>query len=242
MKLLIDTEWAVFAQDLSPEKELELYRAILNFPNSDCSLKCWSKIKPILETGMIKYFNKINNLKKGGITEHIKNKTDIGSDTERNTDSVPIRTPNGNINNNINNNIQENKKDLQDKAIAQARDFEDDFMEFWAAYTPVKCDDGKFVSKGDKKPTMEKYISLRKAGANHGAIMKGLQNYLSFCAANNSLTCGALVFLNQRRWQREYEQAIIAVPPKNKSLSGEIQTNAILTDFIKNNQEENKCK
>ena len=60
MKILINTDWADFAADLSKEQQLELFWAIMDYPNRECSLKCWDKIKPILEKGKISYFNKLS--------------------------------------------------------------------------------------------------------------------------------------------------------------------------------------
>ena len=45
MKLLIDTEWASFIEDLPVEKQLEFFWAVFDFGNRPCSLKCWSKIE-----------------------------------------------------------------------------------------------------------------------------------------------------------------------------------------------------
>lgn len=79
MKLLIDTEWATFIEDLSTDKQLEFFWAVFDYGNHKCSLKCWKKIQPLLEKGKIKYFNKLNNLKQ--------------YKTERDTESVPEREP-----------------------------------------------------------------------------------------------------------------------------------------------------
>lgn len=63
MKILIDTEWATFIEDLPVEKQLEFFWAVFDFGNRECSLKCWSKIQPILQKGKIGYYNKLKNLK-----------------------------------------------------------------------------------------------------------------------------------------------------------------------------------
>lgn len=82
MKLLIDTNWAAFIEDLPVEKQLEFFWAIFDY-GRDCSLKCWSKIQPELERGKIKYYNRLNNLKQYN-TERVSE-----SDTESESESVP---------------------------------------------------------------------------------------------------------------------------------------------------------
>lgn len=50
MKLFIDTEWHDMIQDLSPDKQVEIMRAILAFPNGNSDTHIWNKIiKPQLE-------------------------------------------------------------------------------------------------------------------------------------------------------------------------------------------------
>lgn len=92
-------------------------------------------------------------------------------------------------------------------------DFEKKFEEFWQAYTPIRCD-GRVVDKGSKKTAKEKYINLLKKGTNHNDIINGLEKYIRHCQANNQLTCGATVFLNQERWRNDYDTTIPAGNPK----------------------------
>lgn len=97
MKILIDTEWATFIEDLPTEKQLEFFWAVFDYSNRDCSLRCWKKIQPILEKGKIGYFNKIKKLKQFADTD-----TDTTPDT--NTDTVAVRgSVSVNKNKNINN-------------------------------------------------------------------------------------------------------------------------------------------
>jgi len=119
-----------------------------------------------------------------------------------------------NIYNIYNNPIQD--KTRQDKTIpplSPPDDMEKKFEEFWQAYTPIRCD-GRVVDKGSKKTAKEKYINLLKKGTNHNDIINGLEKYLKHCQANNQLTCGATVFLNQERWRNDYDNAIPAGNPK----------------------------
>lgn len=85
MKILIDTDWAVFIEDLPTEKQLEFFWAIFDYGNRECSLKCWSKVQPILEKGKIGYYNRLKKLKQYA--------TDTGSDTntDTDTDTVAVR-------------------------------------------------------------------------------------------------------------------------------------------------------
>ena len=72
MKLLIDTEWATFIEDLPVEKQLEFFWAVFDFGNRPCSLKCWSKIEPVLEKGRVGYYNKLRHLKQFSGTDTVR--------------------------------------------------------------------------------------------------------------------------------------------------------------------------
>lgn len=89
MKLLIDTNWATFVEDLSQEKQLEFFWAIFDYGNRDCSLKCWSKIAPLLEKGKIKYYNRLNNLKQFNTERESESVSE--SESESVTESEPER-------------------------------------------------------------------------------------------------------------------------------------------------------
>jgi len=89
MKLLIDTDWATFVEDLSQEKQLEFFWAIFDYGNHDCSLKCWSKIAPLLEKGKIKYYNRLNNLKQFNTEREPESVSE--SESESVTESEPER-------------------------------------------------------------------------------------------------------------------------------------------------------
>jgi biotin operon repressor len=98
--------------------------------------------------------------------------------------------------NNIDNKLT-NKKDIY---ISQ-------FNEFWSIYMPVKCN-GRFVDKGSKKTAFEKFIKILEKGENYEDIIRGTKEYINHCRANNQLTCGATVFLNQERWKCDYSATI----------------------------------
>lgn len=87
MKLLIDTDWATFVEDLSQEKQLEFFWAIFDYGNHDCSLKCWSKIAPLLEKGKIKYYNRLNNLKQFNTERESESVSESATESESERES-----------------------------------------------------------------------------------------------------------------------------------------------------------
>lgn len=104
MKLLIDTEWAAFIEDLPVEKQLEFFWAVFDFGNRPCSLKCWSKIEPVLEKGRVGYYNKLRHLKQFSGTDTVSDSvsgtvSDSGTDTVRGSVSniIHSRTTGSNI-------------------------------------------------------------------------------------------------------------------------------------------------
>lgn len=89
-------------------------------------------------------------------------------------------------------------------------EIEQEFEDFWKAYTPVKTD-GRVVDKGSKKMSLAKYKLARKH-ATKQEIMEGLQKYIQHCIQNRILTCGVPVFLNQERWKNEYGMSVLTKP------------------------------
>ncbi len=83
------------------------------------------------------------------------------------------------------------------------------FEAFWREYIPVECD-GRVVGKGSKQEAEKKFLKILKEGEDYENIMRGLRNYLQFCRRNNQLTCGATVFLNQKRWADDYNTTTIS--------------------------------
>lgn len=96
---------------------------------------------------------------------------------------------------------------------------DDDFDRFWAAYTPVRCSDGRVVPKGSKKETRAKFDKYIKAGVKADDIIVGAKKYLASCQANDRLSCGATVFLNQERWKDDWSAQGIQATRKAKSIS-----------------------
>lgn len=81
------------------------------------------------------------------------------------------------------------------------------FEDFWKLYTPVKSSDGHFVSKGNKQCCMKKFDKLIEEGVKYETIISGLEKYLTYCRENGHCSCGAEVFLNQRRFENDYSQS-----------------------------------
>ena len=80
------------------------------------------------------------------------------------------------------------------------------FEEFWKLYTPIVSRDGRFVSKGNKKSCLARFNKILKEGIEYATIINGLKNYLNYCTENGVCSCGAEVFLNQRRWENDYSR------------------------------------
>ena len=101
------------------------------------------------------------------------------------------------------------------------KEIDEKFEEFWGYYTPIKCE-GRFVAKGSKAEARKKFGSLLKSGVRFVDIMGGLRAYLAYCRDNNALSCGATVFLNQRRWEDDYTGAVSARGSPNITPKGSV--------------------
>lgn len=105
----------------------------------------------------------------------------------------PYALPKKNLGENENENVNDNINDSN-------------FNIFWNYYTPVKSNDGHFVAKGNKKSCKEKFMKLINNGEKYETIIRGLEQYLKYCQTNGICSCGAEVFLNQRRWENDYSE------------------------------------
>lgn len=106
--------------------------------------------------------------------------------------------------------VKEKKVQVQDSS----------FDGFWKEYTPVRSFDGRVVNKGDKQKAKNKYLAILKEGVKSEEIIRGLKNYIADCHKNGFSTCGAQVFLNQRRWEREYEGVVIEPVSRQEEKQG----------------------
>ena len=86
---------------------------------------------------------------------------------------------------------------------AGGRQYENDFDEFWKAYTPIQVRDGRTVPKGSKSLAHDRYVAIRKKGVPHAEIMSGMRTYLQNCEASDTLSCQVSVFLSKQRWKDE---------------------------------------
>lgn len=170
----------------------------------------------------------INNQSKSDLSPmYDQSKSDVGPKKDNKNNKVAIY-------NNINNIYNKTKLDytipntLQDKSFSvldiskipkaeKQNEVENLFNEFWSLYTPVRSSDGRVVSKGSKEESKKKFIKILNEGENYANIIKGLRNYIEFCRANNQLTCGVTVFLNQKRWLDDYHcETVNAEQPSTK--------------------------
>lgn len=93
---------------------------------------------------------------------------------------------------------------IKEKEQEKEKILNDNFNEFWNYYTPIKATDGHFVAKGNKKSCQEKFNKIINKGVKYETIINGLKQYLTYCKENGMCSCGAEVFLNQRRWENDY--------------------------------------
>jgi hypothetical protein len=103
----------------------------------------------------------------------------------------------------------------------EKENFENEFNEFWELYTPIRDSKGDWVAKGSKKECKKKFIKIMLEGVSYGTVINSLKQYLEYCKAANRQSCGAEVFINQRRWENDYScgQTVDA----NKGTGGERQ-------------------
>lgn len=122
---------------------------------------------------------------------------------------------------------------LPPKGAADA--YQQEWEEFWTAFTPVKID-GRVIAKGSKKVAEKKYTQIVKRGVKHEDIMRGLQNYLRYCRDNAILSCGVAVFLNQERWKDEYGGPTVLAKTQNKDDLKQNEQMEIYRAFLERNQ------
>lgn len=117
MKLFIDTDWFEIIQDLAPDKQNEVMRAILSFPNGDSDTNVWRKvIRPKMEQQERLYREKCEKFSEVRQKRWNRRQTDVCqtsdtiSDTTSDTKSEQkrIRRENVNVNENVNENNLEN--------------------------------------------------------------------------------------------------------------------------------------
>lgn len=158
-------------------------------PNNKFQETYYNKILDNFEPCKKRYLSCVENGGKGGRPPKDKNPQVIPQ-------VIPSVNPQGNQDKTRQNNI------IQDKIKEDI--YENEFNEFWEYYTPIKCSDGSFIAKGSGKSCRQKLIKLLEKGENYEKIIAGLKQYLEYCKRNNVKSCGAEVFINQRRWENDY--------------------------------------
>lgn len=120
MKLFIDTDWFEMIQDLSQDKQNEILRAILSYPNGDSDTNIWKKIiLPKLEQQEKLYKEKVQRFAENRQKRQL-NKSDKISDEKseqtsiKKSDKISNRCQNVNVdvNENVNNNSRKDNKKL----------------------------------------------------------------------------------------------------------------------------------
>lgn len=194
-------EWGELISDLPIDKQAEIFNAILKYPNVDVDSGIWRFIKSQIDKDYDKFQERcIKNKEVSNNYWKNKNNQTISNDVERLSNDIL----NININDNINTNDNDNKKEL----CSEKLNYETLFFEFWQNYVPVQCD-GRFVDKGSKKLSFEKFTKILKSGVKYEDIISGLHAYLNHCRENKQLTCTVPVFLNQQRWADDYNTSTV---------------------------------
>lgn len=84
-----------------------------------------------------------------------------------------------------------------------SKPYDHEFEQFWGAYRPYDMD------KGSKQKARIAYDKTRKV-AEHETIMRGLNQYLTYCHAKQQRTKHAVTWLNADGWADEYPDASAA--------------------------------
>jgi hypothetical protein len=166
--------------------------------------------------GLMDYKRNVSNVSNVHSQDKVSN-VDFQTPITSTTPTTPIGNSISNSNGNMD---KELIKELEKEELAKIQNqTDDDFDRFWAAYTPVRCSDGRVVPKGSKKETRAKFDKYIKAGVKADDIIDGAKKYLASCQANDRLSCGATVFLNQERWKDDWSAQGIQATRKAKSIS-----------------------
>lgn len=106
---------------------------------------------------------------------------------------------------NNNTNVYNNNTLTESNNIKET--YKEKFEQFWKFYTPIKNKEGHFVAKGNKQTCLKKFINILNEGVDYETIIRGLEKYLTYCKNNGYSSCGAEVFLNQRRFENDYSDS-----------------------------------
>lgn len=184
-------------KELPSEDQLKIYQAIQIYQFEDIEPHLtgvlnaiWVLIRPQLDANNKRKRDGEKGKKYGRLGGRpTENKTPVGL-LEKTPMGLQPETPNDNVNEN--DNVNNNKSTSMF------------FDEFWDIYIPVKNKDGHSIPKGHRGTCEKKFNGIVKDGVSKDVILDGLKKYLSHCKRNSIQTCGAEVFLNQRRWEVDY--------------------------------------
>ena len=109
------------------------------------------------------------------------------------------------VHNNTTNVVYNNNTLTESNNIKET--YKEKFEQFWKFYTPIKNKEGHFVAKGNKQTCLKKFINILNEGVDYETIIRGLEKYLTYCKNNGYSSCGAEVFLNQRRFENDYSDS-----------------------------------
>lgn len=182
--------WVGILSYLSEKEKSDILEAIIKYPSdTEISSMFWiDTIKPDLDEQYSKFLNICDIRGRSAKTYWGEHKLSISSTNDKHKDNL----------------LKDKDKDKDKVKDKEDNIYDNKFEEFWNYYTPIKSKDGRFVVKGNKKSCKEKFIKLIKQGEKYETIISGLEQYLKYCQNNGVCSCGAEVFLNQRRWENDY--------------------------------------
>ena len=202
----IRPDWGGVLSYIPDDEKINILEALLKYPSVDCNSKFWLEtIKPDLDLQYEEFVKQCEAKSRG-----VRNRWGKTSIT-------PLIDENDICNRYVIVSEGEGEGEGEGVGIEEREDkkesivklnYETLFFDFWQNYIPVKCD-GRFVDKGSKKLSFEKFVRILKSGVKYEDIITGLHAYLNHCRENKQLTCTVPVFLNQQRWADDYNTSTI---------------------------------
>lgn len=214
----IRPSWSGIISYISDEEKALILEAIFKYPqNIELKSKFWlDTIKPDLDNQYNQFIDTCQAKGRASKT-YWENKNKEEDNISLPCDNLEVNSLKDKSKDNSkdkNKNQLDNQDENQDTNQVIDKDKDIDlnietlFFDFWENYTPIKCN-GKFVDKGSRKISFEKFSKIIKSGVKYENIISGLHAYLNHCRANNQLTCGVPVFLNQQRWLDDYNSTTV---------------------------------
>ena len=196
----IRPDWGGILSYIPDKEKIEILEALIKYPSIKCDSRFWIEtIKPDLDL-QYEEFTRQCEAKSRGVRNRWGKTSITPLIDENNICNRDVIVSEGE---GIGIEEREDKKEYNNNL-----NYETLFFEFWQNYIPVKCD-GRFVDKGSKKLSFEKFTKILKSGVQYEDIISGLHAYLNHCRANKQLTCTVPVFLNQQRWADDYNTSTI---------------------------------